>query len=144
MIDALPADQTETQLLSGFQKLGLDPAQVKTIVVGHGHADHFGGSAYFQEHYGTKVYISAADWELMEHPPAGRGKKKPRTPLPKHDQTITEGLPTCPPEISTRNNLESHAIERGFSDEEDEAQRREDHRGSEAVGGRAVGERTGA
>jgi metallo-beta-lactamase class B len=95
MIDALSADQTETQLLPGFQKLGLDPAQVKMIVVGHGHADHFGGSAYFQDHYGTKVYIAAADWDLMEHPPAGRGgaKKGTQAPLPKHDQVIVEGQP---------------------------------------------------
>jgi len=96
MIDALSPDQTDTQLLPGFQKLGLDPAQVKVIVVGHGHADHFGGSAYFQEHYGSKVYIAAADWDLMEHPPAGRGgapKKGPAAPLPKHDQVLTEGQP---------------------------------------------------
>ena len=97
MIDSLSPDQTETQLLSGFQKLGLDPAKVKTIVVGHGHADHFGGTAYFQEHYGSKIYIAAVDWDLMEHPPAGRGgaapKKGPPTPLPKHDQLITEGQP---------------------------------------------------
>jgi metallo-beta-lactamase class B len=95
MIDSLSPDQTETQLLPGFQKLGLDPAKVKIIVVGHGHADHFGGTAYFQEHYGSKIYISAADWDLMEHPPAGRGggKKGPPTPMPKHDQVITEGQP---------------------------------------------------
>jgi metallo-beta-lactamase class B len=95
MIDSLSADQTETQLLPGFQKLGLDPAKVKMIVVGHGHADHFGGTAYFQEHYGSKIYISAADWDLMEHPPAGRGgaPKGPPPVLPKHDQVITEGQP---------------------------------------------------
>ena len=97
MIDSLSADQTETQLLPGFQKLGLDPAKVKIIVVGHGHADHFGGSAYFQEHYGSKVYIAGADWDLMEHPPAGRGggggKKGPAPVLPKHDQAISEGQP---------------------------------------------------
>ena len=46
MIDALDDNQRDTQLLPGFQKLGLDPAMVKVIVVGHGHADHFGGSAY--------------------------------------------------------------------------------------------------
>src|SRR5215470_5063536 len=94
MIDSLQADQTETQLLPGFQKLGLDPAKVKMILVGHGHADHFGGTPYFQEHYGSKIYIAAADWDLMEHPPVGRGGKK-GTPavLPKHDQTIVEGQP---------------------------------------------------
>ena len=95
MIDSLSPDQTETQLLPGFQRLRLDPAQVKAIVMGHGHADHFGGSAYFQEHYGSKVYIAAADWDLLEHPPVGQGKGKqgPPPPLPKHDQVIMEGQP---------------------------------------------------
>jgi metallo-beta-lactamase class B len=97
MIDSLQANQTETRLLPGFQKLGLDPAKVKVVVVGHGHADHFGGTPYFQEHYGSKVYIAAADWNLMENPPAGpggdKGKKGPPIVLPKHDQVITEGQP---------------------------------------------------
>jgi metallo-beta-lactamase class B len=93
MIDSLSANQVESQLLPGFQKLGLDPAKVKIILMGHGHADHFGGSPYFQDHYGSKVYISAADWNLMENPPPGRGgdKKGPPPVLPKHDQVVSEG-----------------------------------------------------
>ena len=95
MIDALGANQVESVLLPGFKTLGLDPAQVKAIIVGHGHADHFGGSAYMQEHFGSKVYISAADWTLMESPPPARGGRQggPAAPLPKHDQVITEGQP---------------------------------------------------
>ena len=92
MIDALSPNETETQLLPGFQKLGLDPAQVKVILVGHGHADHFGGAAYFQSHFGTKVYISAADWDLMEKPaPARGGRQGAPAPLPQRDQVLREG-----------------------------------------------------
>ena len=95
MIDSLAANQVETQLLPGFQKLGLDPAKVKAVVMGHGHADHFGGSPYMQEHYGSKVYIAAADWNVMENPPAGKGgdKKGPAAVIPKHDQVVAEGTP---------------------------------------------------
>jgi metallo-beta-lactamase class B len=92
MIDALSANETDTQLLPGFKKLGLDPAQVKMILVGHGHADHFGGAAYFQERFGAKIYVSAADWDVMANPPAGPGGKKgPAVPLPKRDQVLQEG-----------------------------------------------------
>src|SRR4029450_10220401 len=98
MIAALAANQVETQLLPGFKTLGLDPANVKIILVGHGHADHFGGATYFQERFGTKVYVSATDWTLMENPPQrGRGPgaaaapAAPPAPIPKRDGILTEG-----------------------------------------------------
>jgi glyoxylase-like metal-dependent hydrolase (beta-lactamase superfamily II) len=60
------------------------------IVLGHGHADHFGGALYFQDHYGTHVSLTQADWDFMEHPPAAGGGagKAPKThapTLPKQD-----------------------------------------------------------
>ena len=95
MLDSLGAQQLETQLLPGFQKLGLNPANVKAVIMGHGHADHFGGSPYFQEKFGARIYISAADWNLMENPPPGRGggQQAPPPVLPKHDQVVAEGQP---------------------------------------------------
>jgi len=63
------AQALEAQL----QKLQLDPARVKYILIGHGHADHFGAAKFFQDKYGTKVAMSAADWDLLNpaNVPAG-------------------------------------------------------------------------
>jgi metallo-beta-lactamase class B len=45
--------------------------------------------------YGAKVYVSTADWAVMENPPArgrgGRGPAGPPTPLPKHDAELHDG-----------------------------------------------------
>jgi metallo-beta-lactamase class B len=96
LIDAGYQNDVEPILLEGMKKLSLDPAQIKMIVITHGHADHFGGAAYLQEHYGARVYVSQPDWDLMERPPVGRGGKAPKGPppaLPKHDMVIAEGQP---------------------------------------------------
>jgi len=95
LIDSGYQNEIESVLLAQMKQVNLDPAQVKMIILGHGHADHFGGAPYFQEHYGTHVYLTQADWDFMEHPPAGRGggKKGPGPTLPKHDMVITEGQP---------------------------------------------------
>jgi metallo-beta-lactamase class B len=95
MIDSLPAANLNNQLLPGFMALGLNPADVKVIILGHGHADHFGNALYFQEKYGTKVYLSAADWNLIENPPPGRNGQPAAPPqgAPKRDQVAAEGQP---------------------------------------------------
>jgi metallo-beta-lactamase class B len=95
LIDSGYQNEVETVLLDQIKKVNLNPAQVKMIVLGHGHADHFGGAPYFQDHYGTHVYLTQADWDFMEHPPAARAAaaKGPPPTLPKHDMVITEGQP---------------------------------------------------
>src|SRR5262245_49495113 len=70
LIDAFYGDQLDSVLLPGLKKLGLDPAQVKYVLVGHGHADHFGGASYFQQR-GARVVMAGPDWDLLQ-PPAGR------------------------------------------------------------------------
>ena len=66
MFDSLAANLLNTQLLPGFQALGLNPADVKMILMGHGHADHFGGSPYFQYRVFRVVDLDAMMRRLME------------------------------------------------------------------------------
>ena len=92
MFDSMTAVQRETQLLPGFKALRLDPERDRAIIVAHGHADHFGGSPYFQDTFGSRIHVSAADWDLMAKLPAGRGGEPP--PLaPRRDQVVTDGQP---------------------------------------------------
>jgi metallo-beta-lactamase class B len=60
------------------------------VLLGHGHADHFGGARYFQEHYGAKVGAGPADWDLINppNPPANAPENRP-----KPDLALREGQP---------------------------------------------------
>ena len=42
-------------IIGGYKKLGLDPAQMKYIVLTHGHDDHFGGAKYLVDTYHPHV-----------------------------------------------------------------------------------------
>jgi len=92
LIDALYPDKYEKTLLPQMAKAGLDPAQVKYVLITHGHADHFGGSAYFQQTYGAKVALSPADWDLAEKARMPAGHAAPRRDVEVKDgETITVG-----------------------------------------------------
>ena len=55
-------------IVPGMKKVGLDPAQIKYIIVGHGHpgqSDHTGGALYLQKTYGAKVIMNPIDAKLV-------------------------------------------------------------------------------
>ncbi len=93
LIDSGYADRVETVVVAGLKTLGLDPANVKYVLLGHGHADHFGGARYFQEHYGAKVGSTAVDWDLINppNPPPNQPANAPRGP--NRDLVLVEGQP---------------------------------------------------
>jgi metallo-beta-lactamase class B len=67
LIDAMNNDdEAERVTEGGLKALGLDPAKVKTLIVTHGHGDHYGGASYFARKYGTRVVASEIDWTMME------------------------------------------------------------------------------
>jgi metallo-beta-lactamase class B len=41
--------RSRTKSSGGLKKLGLDPAQIKYVMVSHGHLDHAGGAKFLQE-----------------------------------------------------------------------------------------------
>ncbi len=103
MIDALSPNELESRLLPGFARLGLDPAQVKIVLVAHGHADHFGGAGYFQQRFGARVYVSPPDWDLMETPARGRGPAPAAAAAPpKRDANLEEGSPITLGDVTVR------------------------------------------
>jgi metallo-beta-lactamase class B len=87
-IDALDnAEEAQRIIIGGYKKLGLDPAQMKYLVLTHGHDDHFGGAKYLQDTYHPRVLMSAADWDMV-------AKTRPRANFglpPARDMDIADG-----------------------------------------------------
>ena len=94
LIDAGYPDQLESVLLPQMRAVGLDANDVRYVLLGHGHADHFGGASYFQAR-GARVASSAADWDLIENPaPAPVGSPPPAgLPPPRRDVVVADGEP---------------------------------------------------
>ena len=61
----------------GLRSLGMDPADIKYALITHGHWDHYGGARYLQERYGTRIGLSAADWDLLDRAPVGGPERAP-------------------------------------------------------------------
>lgn len=90
LIDSGVAAEVESVLIPGLVELGLDPADVKLVLLGHGHSDHFGGAAYFQMRYGARVGTTEADWGTIAEAAAARpGEPSP----PTRDLVVREGEP---------------------------------------------------
>ena len=87
LIDALNSSQeAEEIVIPGLRKMGLDPAQIKYVLVGHGHNDHVGGVSYIQDTYGdAEIMMTGADWDMAL---AG---ERPDRPRPTRDAVVTHG-----------------------------------------------------
>lgn len=74
LIDCLyPYPKYVDMIESGLQTLGLNPANLKAILITHGHFDHFGQADYFRDTYGTRIYMSKKDYEFARAIDGRRG-----------------------------------------------------------------------
>ncbi len=87
LIDSLYGDFVDNAV-DGIRALGFDPSDLKYVLVTHGHFDHAGGAATFQEAWGARVAMTEADWEL-----AAETAEDPAWAMapPVHDMVIADG-----------------------------------------------------
>lgn len=84
VLDAIFDYSVKDQIEGGLKKLGLNPADIKYVVVSHGHGDHAAGAKYLQETFGARVVMSAADYDLVD-------RSNPSW-KPKRDVVVTDGM----------------------------------------------------
>lgn len=82
IIDTIFDYSVEEEVVGGMKKLGLNPADIKYVIVSHGHGDHSGGAKFLQDRFKARVLLSAADWDLLDR---SGGTK------PTRDMIVTDG-----------------------------------------------------
>lgn len=86
LFDAMFPYEIEETVIEAMPQFGLDPADIRYVVVSHGHADHFGGATILQQRYGTQVVMSNTEWHYLQDTQA-----EGNTPLPERDITVLDG-----------------------------------------------------
>ena len=83
VIDPLFDYSVADEVAGGLETLGLNPADIKYVVISHGHSDHAGGASFLQDRYKARVVVSAEDWDLMDR--TGGSWRKPRRDIVAKD-----------------------------------------------------------
>lgn len=59
----------QAMLIQSIWEMGFNPADVKWIILSHGHADHFGAVNFFKNMFGTKIYMGEPDVKAFHERP---------------------------------------------------------------------------
>ncbi len=91
LIDTIYDYNSEELIIGGMQKLGLDPKNIKYVIITHGHGDHVGGAKMLQDRYGARIVMGEKDWKFVEESVARYGVG-PTSIKPKRDIVGTDGM----------------------------------------------------
>jgi metallo-beta-lactamase class B len=87
LYDTQSVYDAEDIIVGGLKKLGLDPAQVKYVIVSHAHENEAGGAKLMQQRYGAHIVMGAGDWDMVSESVNGFPNGKP-----KRDIVATDGM----------------------------------------------------
>jgi len=87
LIDTIYPYNSEELVIGGMKKLGLDPKNIKYVLISHAHADHIGGAEMLQTRYKARVVMGGPDWDWVEKYP-----NRYKTMAPKRDIVATDGM----------------------------------------------------
>jgi metallo-beta-lactamase class B len=89
LFDTLYNPQEAANIIEGgMRKLGLDPAQIKLVVLTHSHNDHSGGMPYFRSK-GIRVMVGEPDWGALGGAPNPESIIQDRQVVTFGDTSIT-------------------------------------------------------
>jgi len=90
VIDSLDNQrEAQSNIEGGLRKLRLNPAQVKYVVITHGHADHYGGAQYLADRLKAQLVMSETDWNFLAT--AKESTNPQRGPKPKRGMSVKDG-----------------------------------------------------
>jgi metallo-beta-lactamase class B len=91
IIDTLYDYAAEPEIVDGLKKLGLNPADIKYVIISHGHGDHDQGARLLQDRFGAKIVMGGPDWDAVERDTAMPGGVPHRDIAPTDGQKLTLG-----------------------------------------------------
>jgi metallo-beta-lactamase class B len=87
IIDTIYPYNSEELIVGGLRRLGLDPEDIRYVIISHAHGDHIGGAQMLQERYGARVVMGEPDWDSVERYP-----NRFRSMAPRRDIVATDGM----------------------------------------------------
>ena len=67
LIDSMNSSEDAEQIIfPAMKELGMDPQDIRAVLVTHGHFDHYGGAKTIQDATGCEVFMSEIDAEFMK------------------------------------------------------------------------------
>ena len=87
LFDTIFPYNSEELIVGGLKRVGLDPTNIKYLLISHAHGDHIGGAELLQTRYTPRVVMGEPDWNTVEKYP-----NRYKTMAPKRDLVATDGM----------------------------------------------------